>query len=294
MKSNQILLLLRWFAAAKARLAARIRRREARARALTFAESMGFLFDDEDLGSVDAAQRWAEFVDGVAAEEAAVGAPPVADAPLLLSKFRFLAEIPADQLLSPPAPAAPAAARRGIAPFFSLPTSIPFVYVDASEASGLACVVFIDRRSSWSQRVLVPPQWAHSQQLCELFGYLVAFQIIYRNRIDEVILVGDNSGGLCTLYTLRTPSYNHPKLHLTQRVSRAIAKLPGFVHLRWCSTDNMLADCGSRNFVERIGIRIPSQCTLSDVDHSTLFQIPHSCLSLDSGLEPPSVSDPRL
>lgn len=40
MKSNQILLLLRWFAAAKARLAARIRRREGRARALTFAESL--------------------------------------------------------------------------------------------------------------------------------------------------------------------------------------------------------------------------------------------------------------
>jgi hypothetical protein len=39
-KSNQILLLLRWFAAAKARLAARIRRREGRARALTFAESL--------------------------------------------------------------------------------------------------------------------------------------------------------------------------------------------------------------------------------------------------------------
>ena len=150
---------------------------------------------------------------------------------------------------------APAAVTRGIAPFLGLPPTAPYLYVDAAKSTGIACVVYIGQHSSWSHRTLVPPQYAHSQQLCELFGYLFALHFLLRENIPEAILVGDNNGGLQTLYTLRTPSRNHRKLHLSQRVSRAIAKLKALVHIRWCSTGTMLADCGSRNFVEPIGVR---------------------------------------
>lgn len=81
--------------------------------ALSFAEGMGFLFDEDlvqrGLDPAQAARVWADFLEESAPEEgewsqdqalqAAFSAPA---APLLLSKFRFLSGIPAERLLSPP------------------------------------------------------------------------------------------------------------------------------------------------------------------------------------------------
>jgi hypothetical protein len=77
---------------------------------LAFAEGMGFLFDDDAVASGEgealAARRWARF-----APEQASAAPGGArseaqreaqQGQLLLSKFRFLAAIPAERLLAPP------------------------------------------------------------------------------------------------------------------------------------------------------------------------------------------------
>jgi hypothetical protein len=67
--------------------------------ALAFAEGMGFLFEEDAVasggGEALAARRWADFAPEQASE--------VHQARLLLSKFRFLAAIPAERLLAPPA-----------------------------------------------------------------------------------------------------------------------------------------------------------------------------------------------
>jgi hypothetical protein len=78
--------------------------------ALSFAESMGFLFEDGPMDPREAAGAWSEF-SGVLLEEEP--APPEAD-PVrvpLLSKFRFLAAVSAaGRLAAPLREAAPAGA----------------------------------------------------------------------------------------------------------------------------------------------------------------------------------------
>jgi hypothetical protein len=82
--------------------------------ALSFAECMGFLFDDDPIeagGDVrEAADRWAELVETAGAEEPAdppgeeiwlEEVAPVAPASLL-SKFRFLAAAPAEPRMAAP------------------------------------------------------------------------------------------------------------------------------------------------------------------------------------------------
>ncbi len=92
--------------------------------ALSFAESMGFLFDDDPIergaDPAQAAGLWASFLEPGRAREADTAIAPApseveaegdaAVAPCeasvapdpLLSKFRFLSSIPAERLLSPP------------------------------------------------------------------------------------------------------------------------------------------------------------------------------------------------
>jgi len=81
--------------------------------ALSFAEGMGFLFDEDlvqkGLGPAEAARAWVDFLEESAPEEGDWGQEQVslpasgaAAAPLQLSKFRFLSAIPAERLLSPP------------------------------------------------------------------------------------------------------------------------------------------------------------------------------------------------
>jgi hypothetical protein len=88
--------------------------------ALSFAEGMGFLFDEDllekGLDAAQASRAWADLLEDSLPEEeafdpkqAAAGAGVAtgaadAAAPLLLSKFRFLSSIPAGRLLSPPPP----------------------------------------------------------------------------------------------------------------------------------------------------------------------------------------------
>ena len=80
--------------------------------ALSFAECMGFLFDDDPIeagGDVrEAARRWAELVETAEAEELAASpgeeirleeVAPAAPASLL-SKFRFLAAVPAERRMA--------------------------------------------------------------------------------------------------------------------------------------------------------------------------------------------------
>jgi len=82
--------------------------------ALSFAECMGFLFDDDPIeagGDVrEAARRWAELVETDGAEKQAESSgeeiwleevAPVAPASLL-SKFRFLAAVPAQRPIAAP------------------------------------------------------------------------------------------------------------------------------------------------------------------------------------------------
>lgn len=81
--------------------------------ALSFAEGMGFLFDDDLLergfDPAQAARAWADLLEESAPDEDewTEEAPPHAEAPLLLSKFRFLSSIAAECLLSPPPPSPP-------------------------------------------------------------------------------------------------------------------------------------------------------------------------------------------
>jgi hypothetical protein len=89
---------------------------------LSFAEGMGFLFDEDPLeAGLDRRQGeriWADFLREPSFEEGEWGhdvAPEPADvaagevpAGLLLSKFRFLSAVPAERLLSPPPPEEPA------------------------------------------------------------------------------------------------------------------------------------------------------------------------------------------
>jgi hypothetical protein len=81
--------------------------------ALSFAEGMGFLFDEDllerGLDPTQAARAWADLLEESAPDEEAwaAEAPPPPEAPLLLSKFRFLSAISAERLLSPPAPPPP-------------------------------------------------------------------------------------------------------------------------------------------------------------------------------------------
>jgi len=82
--------------------------------ALSFAECMGFLFDDDPIeaggDAREAARRWAELVETVGAEEPAASlgeeiwleeVAPLAPASLL-SKFRFLAAVPAERRMAAP------------------------------------------------------------------------------------------------------------------------------------------------------------------------------------------------
>ena len=88
--------------------------------ALSFAEGMGFLFDEDllekGLDAAQAARAWADFLEDSLPEDEAfdpqqeaassgvdTGAADAA-APLLLSKFRFISSIPAWRLLAPPPP----------------------------------------------------------------------------------------------------------------------------------------------------------------------------------------------
>jgi hypothetical protein len=89
--------------------------------ALSFAERMGFLFDEDPLErgaeAAEVARLWADFLEEAAPDEGDARAEPAGDRPgrrgheagaeeappvLLLSKFRFLSCIPAERLLSPP------------------------------------------------------------------------------------------------------------------------------------------------------------------------------------------------
>ena len=168
------------------------------------------------------------------------------------------------------------------------------MYVDASFTNELGCVVFLSKEKCWMHRFLIPTKYTKNQQLAELYAALFALHIILRDGLSEILLIGDNNGVLGTLYSLRTPSKNFPKLHLNSRLSRTIGRLRGFVHIRWCASGAMLADSGSRNFCQPIGKRISTILSYKDFDPQSLEIIPHTNLNITTGLNPPRLVNPRL
>ena len=188
--------------------------------------------------------------------------------------------------------ALPASAATGIAPFLEPPTGIPVFYVDASKTSGLVGILCLSPTRCWTQRISVPRKYSSSQQLCELFGYLQVLRIIRRQPkvFSEVILVGDNSGGLSTLFTMRAPTRNFKKIFLTQQISMCLLHLRSLIHIRHTRTKTMLADTSSRNFVEPVGPRLTTTFQYSDVNFNTLNMLSYADLSLATGLNPPRVS----
>jgi hypothetical protein len=95
-------------------------------------------------------------------------------------------------------------------------------------------------------RLLRCPAFITTQQSAELFALDAATRLAVRLRWHHATIIGDNSGALYTLESLRPQLSNSVNSTTTRRIFNRLLQSGLFCHLLWAPTAFMPADAASR------------------------------------------------
>ena len=132
----------------------------------------------------------------------------------------------------------------------------PYIFVDASFDTGLVGIIIQTPSFVKAIRYTVPLCFRHDQQAAELFGVFMALRQAVFFSLVHPILVGDNTGSLYSLLSLKAPTRRWWRLSLLQSISRLLFRFGGklgYVSVRWLAGTLMPADVLSRNFSLIVG-----------------------------------------
>ena len=132
----------------------------------------------------------------------------------------------------------------------------PYVFCDASHKDGMVGIILQTPSFCKGIRYVIPAVFRADQQAAELYGCLLALRLAVIFKFVNPVLVGDNTGALYSLVSLKGPTRRWWRLALLQSLSRFYllnGRVLGYVAVRWICGTKMPADVLSRNFSLVIG-----------------------------------------
>ena len=138
----------------------------------------------------------------------------------------------------------------------------PSIFVDSSFTDGLCGIII--QTPTWTKfiRYSIPTVFSSDQQAAELWGLCKAIKVALFFGLSNPIIIGDNTGALYDLISLKSPTRRWWRILILQQISLLLSQRGedlGYVSLRWIPGTVMPADILSRNFVHKIGKFFPMQ-----------------------------------